>query len=535
MASPTVRDATFDVLRSRGLTTFFGNPGSTEVPLLADLPDDLRFVLALHEGSAVGMATGWAIGRDEPAVVILHTTAGLGHAVGALATARGNRAPLVVLVGQQDRRHLRLEPFLAGRLHGLAGEYPVHTDHPLRPEDVPSAVLHALHESVTHHGPVLVVVPMDYWSAPAGESYELAAAARVLRTPSSSSQAVAELATLLASARSPALVVGAGTDDHDSWAALEGLAERIVCPVWQEFYGARAGFRQDHPLFAGYLPAERSRLRETLSPYDLVLVLGAPVFRQFGYEPGPLVNEGTRLALVSDDAAEVHRSPVDLAILASPRDVCTALANQVPARQAPSPNPFERPPSPDPPPPGKPLRAGHVFAALAERLPADAVVFEETPSNRPEFHFRIPARRPLGVVSAAMGGLGFALPAATGMRMARPDRPVFAVTGEGSALFSIQALWSAAYYEVGVLFLVLSNGGYAVLDRITERHGGTGPWPPISVDMAGLAESLGCRAHRISDHGELLSALDDAVSGLPARAEPLLLEVVVAADPVFEP
>src|SRR6267142_2686061 len=124
-ATPTIRDATFDVFRRRDLTTLFANPGSTEVPFLAGLPDDLRFVLALHEGSVVGLATGWAMGRGEPALAILHTTAGLGNAVGALATARVNRAPLVVVVGQQDRRHLVFEPFLAGRLAGLAGEYPV--------------------------------------------------------------------------------------------------------------------------------------------------------------------------------------------------------------------------------------------------------------------------------------------------------------------------------------------------------------------------------------------------------------------------
>ncbi len=121
----TVREATFDVFRRYGLTTLFANPGSTEIPFLTGLPDDLHFVLGLHESSVVGMATGWAIGRGEPSLAILHTTAGLGNAVGALATARVNRAAVVVLVGQQDRRHLALQPFLAGRLDGLAGEYPV--------------------------------------------------------------------------------------------------------------------------------------------------------------------------------------------------------------------------------------------------------------------------------------------------------------------------------------------------------------------------------------------------------------------------
>ena len=132
----TVRDAVFDVLRRRGLTTIFGNPGSTEIAFLTGLPDDLRFVLALHEGSVTGMATGWALGRGEPAFVLLHTTAGLGNAVAALATARVNKAPLVVLVGQQDRRHLAFEPFLAGRLEGLAGDYPVSVEFPVLPEEV---------------------------------------------------------------------------------------------------------------------------------------------------------------------------------------------------------------------------------------------------------------------------------------------------------------------------------------------------------------------------------------------------------------
>ncbi|GAA3129308.1 thiamine pyrophosphate-binding protein [Nonomuraea salmonea] len=148
----TVKDAVFDVLRRHGLTTLFCNPGSTEVALLTGLPDDLRFVLALHEGSVVGMATGWAIGRDAPALAVLHTTAGLGNAVGAIATARENRAPLVVLVGQQDRRHLALEPFLTGRLAGLAGDYPVRVDQPVRAQDVPGAVARAVHEARTHRG-----------------------------------------------------------------------------------------------------------------------------------------------------------------------------------------------------------------------------------------------------------------------------------------------------------------------------------------------------------------------------------------------
>ena len=149
----TVREATFDVLRRHGMTTIFANPGSTEIAFLTDLPDDLDFVLALHEGSVVGVATGWATALGRPALVNLHTTAGLGNAVGALATARVNRVPLVVIVGQQDRRHLALRPFLAGDLEGLAGQHPVWVANPARPQDVPGAVARAWHEARDGRGP----------------------------------------------------------------------------------------------------------------------------------------------------------------------------------------------------------------------------------------------------------------------------------------------------------------------------------------------------------------------------------------------
>jgi benzoylformate decarboxylase len=531
-ATPTVRDATFDVFRRRGLTTLFANPGSTEVPFLAGLPDDLRFVLALHEGSVVALATGCAIGRDEPALAILHTTAGFGNAVGALATARVNRAPLVVVVGQQDRRHLVFEPFLAGHLAGLAGEYPVWFDQPVRAQDVPGAIERAWHEAATHRGPAIVVVPMDDWDAPVDEDREDAAAGQVLRAAAAAPEAIDALAAFLADASAPALVVGAGADDAETWAALVELAERIAAPVFQESFGARAGFPQDHRRFAGFLPADRPRLRETLAPYDAILVVGAPVFRQSPYGEGRFTQADTRIALVSDDADEVHRSPVDLAVLAPPSHVCRELAQRVPQRDADPPD-RERLPAPAP---AEPLTASHVLAALAERLPRDAIVVEEAPVDRPELHERLPAREPLGFLSAAMGGLGFALGGATGLRMALPDRPVVAVVGDGSSLYGIQALWTAAHYGVGVLFVILSNGGYAIMDRLAERQGRSSPWPSFEdVEVATLARGFGCEARRIEAHDELLRELDAALSTLATREKPLLLDVVIAPTAHFAP
>ena len=331
------------------------------------------------------------------------------------------------------------------------------------------------------------------------------------------------------------IVVGAGLDETEAWAAAVALAEQLGCPVWQEAFSGRAGFPQDHPLFAGHLPADRPRLRQALAPHDVVLALGAPAFRQYAFAPGPFVEAGTTVVVVSQDPAEVHRSTADLAVLAWPASVCAELTRVVPRRDGARTGGFAPPDPPPPPAPGEPLRAGHVFAAVATRLSPDAVVFEESPSNRPELLARLPARQPLGLLSPAMGGLGFALPAATGVRMACPDRPVVAFVGDGSSLYSIQSLWSAAQYGAGALFVILSNGGYAVMDRLTEQHGGTAPWPGFGVDVAGLAVALGCPAQTVREHDDLLRVVDEVVPGLADRDEPLLLEVVVAPDESFQP
>ena len=531
-----VRDAALDMMRRHELTTIFANPGSTEIPFLSGLPDDFEFVLGLHESAVVGMAMGYALGREKPALALLHTTAGLGNAVATLATARVNRAPLVVVVGQQDRRHLSLEPFLAGQLEGLAGEYPVSFEQPAVAADVPGAIGRAAHVAVTGRGPAIVVVPMDDWLEPYEGAAEEAAATRVLRSTAVVPSDVAELAELIAQSESPAIVAGAGAGYTSAWRPLVALAEHLSCPVWQDAFTARAGFPQDHPLFRGFLPAGRARLRETLAAHDLVFAVGAPIFRQYGYEPGPLVNPGTRLALVTDEPAEAHRSPADLALLASPGCVCELLVEELPARTAaPPPPPSRRLADLEPPADGEPLRAGHVLQALGERLASDVVLIEESPSSRPELQRRIQAREPLGFLSSAMGTLGVAMPTAVGMRMALPERPVVTVLGDGASLYTIQALWSAKHYRAGALFIVMSNGRYAVMDRLSEVQGSSAVWPAFDLDISAIGRGFGCESRRIEDYDTLIATLDEVLPTLSSRQEPLLLEMVVARGGEIEP
>jgi benzoylformate decarboxylase len=263
--------------------------------------------------------------------------------------------------------------------------------------------------------------------------------------------------------------------------------------------------------------------------------VGAPIFRQYGYEPGPLVEPGTRLAVITDDPAEAHRSPADLALLAPPAAVCEMLVGELPSRSRGDIPPRREMPVPEPPAEGEPLHASHVLAALAERLPRNIVLVEETPSSRPELHERLPAREPLGFLGAAMGGLGFGLPGAMGLRKALPDRPVIAIVGDGSSLYTIQGLWSAARYGMGPLMIVLSNGRYAVMDRLVDMAGNTGPWPAFDLEVAAIARDFGCDAKRIERHDDLISTLDEVIPSLADRTEPLLLEIVVTTEKHFAP
>jgi benzoylformate decarboxylase len=234
------------------------------------------------------------------------------------------------------------------------------------------------------------------------------------------------------------------------------------------------------------------------------------------------------VAVLTADPAEAYRSPCDLAVVAPVGATCQAIVDQLPSRAGNPPEPVKRPAPLALPAPGEPLMPGHVLDALAERLPDDVLLVEESPSIQPELYRRIPVRVPFGFLSTANGCLGFGLAGSIGLRMGLPDRPVVAVLGDGSTMYAIQALWSAARYEVGVLLVVLANGGYAIMDALARRHGGAAAWPRFdTVDIGGLARALGCPTVRVETHSELIATLDEAMDGLAARREPLLVEAVV--------
>ncbi|MEK7927039.1 thiamine pyrophosphate-binding protein, partial [Burkholderia contaminans] len=254
-APVTVRDAVIDLLRQFGIDRVFGNPGSTELPMFRDFPDDFRYVLGLHEAVVVGMADGHAQATGNAAVVNLHSAAGVGNAMGNLFTAFKNRTPLVVTAGQQARAILPFDPFLgATQAAELPKPYVKWSIEPARAQDVPAAIARAYRIAMQEpRGPVFVSIPVDDWDQPADRLPRRDVSSVVRPDP----DALARLGDTLDAARRPAFVVGAAVDRAGAWDDVVRLAERHRARVYVAPMSGRCSFPEDHPLFAGFLPAIR--------------------------------------------------------------------------------------------------------------------------------------------------------------------------------------------------------------------------------------------------------------------------------------
>jgi benzoylformate decarboxylase len=516
----TVREATFDLLRRLKITTVFGNPGSTELPFLKDFPEDFRYVLGLQEATVLGMAEGFAQGEGRAALVNLHTGPGLGNAMGAMITAWHNRTPLLVTAGQQDRRHRALEPLLTGELVDLARPYVKRSFEPVRAADVPGEIHRAYHTAMQHpRGPVFVSVPMDDWD----EDAEPPTDHDVVHRSAPDPEALARFASTLAGARNPAVVAGAGVERSGAFHDAVALAEKLAAPVWQAPISPLAGFPQDHPLFQGHLPPAQKALAGMLADNDVVLVLGAPVFLYYPYVPGPTVASGTRVLHVSEDPEEAASAAVGESLVGDVGIAIRGLTELLPQSDRQPPPAHEPPP---PPEPGTPMSVEYVMHTLAGVLPEEAAVFDETASSMAKLHRYVRFNRPGGYHTSAAGGLGFCMPGSVGFKLAAPGKPVVCIVGDGSSMYSIQALWSAARYGVDVAFIIINNRGYSILKGFRDAIGAGDTVPGLDVegiDFVGVARGLGVEGELVERDGDLLPAIKRALNA----GKPYLLDVVV--------
>lgn len=526
----TVRSATFALLRSLGLRTVFGNPGSTELAMFVDFPEDFRYVLGLQESVAVGMADGYAQATRTAAFVNLHSAVGVGHAMGAIFTAWRNRTPMVITAGQQSRGILPFDPFLSSvRATELPQPYVKWAVEPARAADVPRAIARAYHLAMLPpRGPVLVSVPADDWDQPIDASQPVAPR-RVSQALRGEPALLSEIAAALDAAERPAFVVGAAIDRDGAWDATVRLAEMHRASVFHAPMSGRCGFPGDHALFAGHLPPRREQIVQKLAGHDYVLVIGAPAFAFHVDGAGPFLPEGTRLGQLIDDPEIAAWAPVGSAVVCSiALGVSDLLGLCRPPMRA-MPPPRARLAAAEPPPPGAPMSVAYVLQTLAEVRSHDSIVVEEAPSARPVMFERLPILRPETLHEMCSGGLGFGLAAAVGVALAEPARRVIALIGDGSAMFSIQALWNAAQAKLPMTFLILKNGRYAALQDFAPQFGFVpGAKVPGSdlpaLDFVALAAGHGVPGRRVADAALLREELERALHS----AGPLLLEIEIA-------
>jgi benzoylformate decarboxylase len=516
----TVREVTYQLLRDLGMNLIFGNPGSTELPFLRDMPSDFKYVLGLHERVAAGMALGYSLGCGKAVFVNLHSIASAGNGLSAVADAYGIHAPLVITTGQQDRRHVLSEPFLVSRAVEVVKPYVKWAYEPLRAEDVPAAIARGYYLAMQPpRGPVFISIPMDDWSHECQAVSVRAVTQTVLADPA----ALDEVVRALDSSRNPALVVGAQIEEDGGWREVIALAQRLSADVYQSPIPPRWTFPRTHPLFRGGLLPAQQPLADQLAGYDTVLVLGAPIFLYYTYVPGNIVSPGSRLFQITNSPADATAALAGTSIVGNVRAAADYICAHVQSKQ----RAVETPTQPLQPRPEYPITPAYLLSVLNRVMPRDAVIAEECPSSKGDLDRYLQLDEPGSFYSVPNGVLGFGLPAAVGLQMAHPRRRVVCPVGDGSIQYSIQALWTAVQQQAPVIVIVLRNGDYSALKGFCDftQVGRNVPGMDVpGIDMVKIAQGYGMPAQEVDRPEDLEPALRQAF----ASPGPSLISVNVA-------
>lgn len=500
----TVKRATFELLRAFGIRKVFGNPGSTELPFLSDWPDDIDYVLGLQEASVIGMADGYAQATRNAGFVSLHSAAGVGNALGNIYTAYRNQTPLVITAGQQARSIMPLQAFLhAERASEFPRPYVKFAVEPARAEDVPAAIARAYYLAMQPPcGPTFVSVPIDDWT----RQTQAVEARSVSREIGPDAGAIEVLAAALAASKHPALVVGPGVDRAQAVDLMVRLAEKARASVWVSPFSARCSFPERHPQFAGFLHASPAQLSDALRAHDLVVVVGAPVFTFHVEGEASIFDGATTIFQITDDSDAAAVTPVGTSIIATMKPALTVLIELLPETRRAMPVGRALPPAPSA---ADPISAEYLLHTLASVMPDDAALVEEAPSHRPAMQKFMPMRGQDSFYTMASGGLGYSLPAAVGIALGRPAIRTVCLIGDGSAMYSIQALWTAAQRKLPLTVVVINNAGYGAMrsfSQVMQVRNVPGLDLP-GIDFVRIAEGMGCDAVRVDKSSGLASAL----------------------------
>lgn len=545
MTKTTGRSAFLQLLVDEGVTHLFGNPGTTELPIMEAVPDfpQLRFVLGLQEAVVVAMADGYCRACGRLAAANVHVMPGLGNAMGALYNAKFSGSPVILTAGQQEQGHGLLEPLLYEPLVPVAQPLVKWAVEVTRAADLPRIIHRAAKIALTPPtGPVFLSLPGDVLDETL--AMDMGRPVRVEGASRPSEQSLSRMAQMLLEARRPAILAGQELALRDAFAEAGELAELLGAAVYASTIPYAAQFPTAHPAFMGSFTRAQKQVRAALEPYDLLIVLGADLLRMSVYSPVEPLPPGLPVVHVSERAHELGKNyRTDLAVQADVKQTLLALLPLLRKK----------------PPEGakqrlaelkktnwsaqrdqaridamlaaetRPIDPQYLMLRFAESLPRDAVVVDEGLVSTYPLPKLLPLSGPRDYYGLASGGLGFALPGAVGISLALPDRPIAVISGDGAAMYGIQGLWSAAHEKLPITYVICNNRGYRIIKerlvsfRKTDKFTGMDLRDP-EIDFVALARSFGLAARRVTDPQDIAGALREGF----ASGQPNLIDIRVA-------
>lgn len=542
------RSAFIELLKLEGVTHLFGNPGTTELPImhaLADYPE-MRYVLGLQESIVIAMADGYARASGKLVACNVHVAPGLGNAMGSLFTAFNSGTPLIVTAGQQEQGHGLTEPLLYAPLVPMATPVVKWATEVTRLEDLPRIVHRAAKVATTAPtGPVFISLPGDILNA--FGAIDLSAATRVDTRVRPSDEGMRALALRLLEAKRPVVIVGNEIVRSDAFAEAAQFAEVLGCPVYDETVLQGAHFPSEHGAYLGPLSRDQKTVRGRLEPFDMVISLGSDFLRMSVYsEVEPLPPHIAIIQIGLRDWELGKNYPAEIAVRADIKETLRVLTpliaeqggathgrlaaeriaqfagqNWTANRKARAERALAKAAA-------QPIDGEWLMLAITELLPKDAIVVDEALTTAASLATFLPIRDRHAYFGNVSGGIGWGIAAAIGVQLAQPERKVVALLGDGSAMYSIQALWTAAHQKLPMTFVIFNNGGYRIIKQRLKLFHNTDRFigmdfvdPPI--EFAALAQALGMEAHRVETPVAFKAAFADAV----AAGKPTLIEVVV--------
>ena len=545
----TGRSAFLSLLKDEGITHLFGNPGTTELPIMDALTEhpDLNYMMSMQESLVVYMAEGYSRSSGKLSACNVHVAPGLGNAMGAIYAAKFANTPIIITAGQQEQGHGLTEPLLYDPLVPIAQPLVKWAVEVTRFEDLPRIVRRAAKVAMTPPtGPVFISLPGDILNEEG--ALELGARTRVDTKVRPIDSTLEKTAERILSASNPVIVAGHELATDDALQEGAEFASIIGCPVYQQTVQYGAHFLSEHPGFMGALSRDQQQVRDVLSPYDPLIVLGADVLRMSVWSSVEPLPEGMKIVQIGQRDWEMGKNfPTELAIRADVKETLKALnpklmerggadqksradesLNKLSSKNWSAKREVMVKELTAAPQTGA-IDPAWMVMKIVDTMPEETIIVDEGIISSRALMSLLPYRTSSSLFGMASGGIGWGVPAACGVQAAHPEKPLIAIIGDGSSMYSIQALWTAANQKLPVNYVICDNGGYRIIkERLFSFHGNENfigmDFKEPAVDFVGLANSVGVPSVRVVDHSELVPALEDALNN---TSGPNLISVTV--------